>query len=121
MNYDFKGTPYPWTRKGFKIWSVPKIETQLGNNTITGEWKIADAESGYIRMPHEQKFHNACIMAAAPELLEALKDAKDTIEWMWNNFNHDKDNVSAQDAFNRVANAMEHYTAIIHKALNIQP
>lgn len=67
----FKGTPGPW-----------RVARQNGSPT-TGEWMIAGAKPGYLAEVRDCgggfSAANARLIAAAPDLLEALSDLVDHV------------------------------------------
>ena len=80
----FKGTPGPWQAvNGTDIFTP--LAARNGAGTAAHEtdgWHIADCsmgetqtEDGAENIPHREQLANARLIAAAPELLEALQDA----------------------------------------------
>jgi hypothetical protein len=62
-----------WTSDHFANPFASKREIELGWDPV---------EDGHDHIEDVRSYANACLIAAAPELLEALKSAVETIEWM---------------------------------------
>ena len=65
-----KHTPGPWTTTG------PNVRTDIGALVATAQNHWYDHET-----PQEEKEANAQLMSAAPELLAALEEITELIQW----------------------------------------
>ncbi len=77
---EMKHTPGPWT---YGDWITGK-HGDSGNSVWVEVWNIeADGSKGlpFIACKHHDQVANARLIAAAPELLEALQEAKAALEW----------------------------------------
>lgn len=70
----FKGTPGPW----FAVKNSVYWDIRIYNNDY-GQILASTQTNRFIPINSEQEKANAQLIAAAPELLEALQDCKDTL------------------------------------------
>lgn len=66
--YQFKGTPAPWTVSDTTNWDSNRVEYGIENE----EWTVADIYADVEELKGAA-IHNANLIAAAPDLLDACK------------------------------------------------
>ncbi|QXO64410.1 hypothetical protein [Morganella morganii] len=83
---EFKGTPGPWKA----IDSTDIVDSngfshvEVTNLAVLADWDEkgfthwSSSEKAYRKIPHEEQMANACLIAAAPELLGALTGLLDS-------------------------------------------
>lgn len=71
-------TPGPWLREDTTVYVLDE-----GN---CNRWWVGVQTSG--RCSTEEREANACLIAAAPELLKSLKDCLDSLEYLERHFPH---------------------------------
>lgn len=87
MGTDLKHTPAPWTAKGGYVWSNPIGSNLVANCNKLGEQEVAEAD--------------AKLIAAAPELLEALQHAETEMRYAgWAAF--DSENVARKSTYDQI-------------------
>lgn len=73
-----KHTPRPW------LFDEGRDAITTHNRITNGETRIATVELGWAEPLESEQIANARLIAAAPDLLAALKDARDTIHMLVN-------------------------------------
>lgn len=109
MEYTFKGTPGPWAVDGFNTTAVIAKVNEVG-------WKhVCNCNYGYDAPEEHIELNttNAHLIAAAPELLEALVDLNTALDNYWNSHSKPDSLVKA------ITRQQQKSLAAIHKALNL--
>lgn len=100
---EFKGTPGPWKA----IDSTDIVDSngfshvEVTNLAVLADWDEkgfahwSASEKAYRKIPHEEQIANACLIAAAPELLDQLIRLRDIIA---NYLPDDDDHLDVVDA-----------------------
>ena len=85
----FKGTPGPWkaTDSTDIVDSNGFSHVEVTNLAVLADWyekgfaHWSASEKAHRKIPHEEQIANACLIAAAPELLDALIELRKLVAY----------------------------------------
>lgn len=112
MNYEFKGTKGEWQVTDLDDTFVEKVDRTKGAEDNL----ICVSKGNGIYGPHEQRLANSYLIAASPELLEALLESNGMLNGLYD-FVRDKIDLGQLDI---IAMRTQANIKAVHKALNIK-